>query len=340
MYAMSQDTLILLTRRFASIILDTQSVSNTILLLETYLKDFPSSNDMQKYIPINSLFFHRQWIRASIRGHMRKVSCAIKLLKQGKNSAAERELELATLWLGQAEKLYETITFFKNFVVDDLTDYTLQTSHLKKGDIILSYKTSYLLRRSFVSRLVKLASHSQITHIMIASHEENEEPELLFSGDDTQGLGVLVPKPKSGEIFLVMEAKDKMHQKMLNAPISKWRNHAYVRKKQSVDCYTFPELKCQIASLIGLVVVAMVYIGQPLSILNPIQKQSGVFCSELIDAIFKEAGILATPRSEHNGIVGPIEFFYSPLLTFKGVIASSYDLSQIQTEIREQFIGG
>lgn len=338
---MSRDILITLTARFSELLTNNQSANIRITLLQKYLKEFPRSRNLKDLSRVASLFFHRQWIRISIRGHTQRVSRAIRKLKKGDASGAERELALALLWIGQAEKLYEIISFFKSFSLHELNHYIMRAHDLHTGDVVLSYKTNSYLRKSPVSLLVKFASNSSVTHAMIVSNLPHEQPELLFSGDITYGLGIIKPIPEPGEIFLVLESRDTATQTNLLPSISKWRSRAQTRmearKRGGPDSYRFPELKCQMASIMGVFTVILVYIGIPLTPRNPVQSQSGVFCSELIDAIYKESGVILSPRSTHDAIVGPVEFLYSPLLRLRGIIANEKDLAHIQVEIRKQF---
>ena len=338
---MSRDLIVSLTAHFSELLATEQSADVRIALLQKYLTEFPKSRNLKDFSRVASLFFHRQWIRISIRGHTQSVSRAIRKLKRGDLRGAEHELELALLWIGQAEKLYETISFFKTFALRELNHYVMSANELHTGDVVLSYKTNYYLRRSLVSLLVKFASNSSITHAMIVSNLPHEQPELLFSGDTTHGLGTIEPTPCPGEILLVLEPRNSAIQTTLLSSVSKWRMRARARTEikrlGAPDRYSFPELKCQVASALGVLTVICVYIGLPLSLRNPAQAQSGVFCSELIDDLYKESGVLLSPRSAHNATVGPVEFLYSPLLKLRGIIANKEDLAHIQTEIRNQF---
>lgn len=66
---------------------------------------------------------------------------------------------------------------------------------------------------------------------------------------------------------------------------------------------------------------------------NPYSKRKGIFCSELVDTIFKEAGTYLVPRSEYDSLVGPIEILYSPYFSFKGIMGSEKDFITLEKEI-------
>lgn len=119
--------------------------------LDEYVQTFPSGRKIHDLSASASVFFHKQWIKISVRGHLKKIRKARRYAHRGDFFAAQQELKLARLWLGQAKKLYEVISFFTSFSSADITDYTLQATDIAQGDIILSYKTSYYLRRSPLS---------------------------------------------------------------------------------------------------------------------------------------------------------------------------------------------
>lgn len=188
-----------------------------------------------------------------------------------------------------------------------------------------------------------MTTNSQVTHSLIASQAPGEDVQLLGAGDPTNGLGLMPIAPEKGEIFLVLTHEDPTTISRINPIISRWHKEAQTAMQQRRAnetlhrMYKFPELKCQAASLIGLFVVIHAYLGNPVTVRNPFANQTGVFCSELIDEIFKEADILVSPRSEHNAVIGPVELLYSPLFSLKGVIADEHDLAHAQSEIKKQF---
>ncbi len=301
-----------------------------------------SPSDIQKQLISIPIFFHRQWILASARGYFKKIKRAQKFLRSGDMEGYRRTLELADLWLGQAEKLIETISFFShNFSQEKIERSTVSIHHLQKGDIILSYKTEQYLKKSPLAWLVKFTSNSPVTHAMIACHNHDENPLYLVSGDKTTGLGVIDPTPDRHEIFLVLRTREDISSTQILKSIDTWRSHAESRTSGSTSqngMGRFPEVKCQVASAIGFIYMLSVFMGRPFSMKNITQNQAGVFCSELIDVIFKESNILLTPRSEYDAVVGPIEILYSPLLKLVGFIAHSDDMLTLHTEVQKQFL--
>lgn len=309
-----------------------------IASLQIYLKNFPKEIDLVDIPKSVSLFFHTQWIRSSIRGHKQRVRQSLHKLENGDVAAAKKELLLAQLWIGQAQKIYETIIFYTEFSIHNIDQYIMDAHDLHTGDIVLSYKTNSYLRKSLTSRLVKYACNSAITHAMIVSNLPHEDPELLLSGDTTHGLGTTKVNPDRGEIFIVFESRDPNVQKSILTSIALWRTRALNRIRYDVsDTYLFPEFKCQLASLIGVCTVIFGYLSLPFTVRNFAEKQQGVFCSELIDTIYKESQVLLSPRSEHNAIIGPVELFYSPILRIRGIIASKEDVTNLESEIYKFF---
>lgn len=288
------------------------------------------------WIPV---LFHRRWVIASVRGHLRELRRAKRCVQKSDHAGYTKNINLASLWLGQAEKLIEMCHLFLNIKNEDIQKYTITPEKIEKGDIVLSYKTRTFLKKNPISRFVEFASNSQITHVMCACHEKNQTPKILVSGDDTNGLGIVGPTPKIGEVFIILSPKDTEHRNNTYHAIDAWRTKAENRDTTQIgsssDTLILSELKFTVACIIGVFVVIMIFLGRPLTLRSPVTRARGVFCSELIDTIYKEGGIIVSPRSTHDAVVGPIEFLYSPIFNFKGIIAREDDLLCLQDEVRQ-----
>ncbi len=302
--------------------------------------DIEEIRSLLESVPVR---FHRHLILASIRGALRKLRKASRSAARSPELAA-KEIGYALLWMEQASKAADTIQLFRQAISSDAQPrFFLSPESLSKNDIILSYKTTYYLKRSILSRMVALATNSPITHAMLVCHGKDGAPKLLVSGDKTKGLGLVDPVTAPGEMFIVMRPADgRDGSGQLSKAVDLWHARASYRQetplKNERSRWKFAEVKCQFASLVGFCYVLSVkFLARPFIVTNPIKNDSQVFCTELIDNIFKKAGILLSPRSEHDALVGPIELLYSPALSFVGVIASPEDLSHAEEEIRSQF---
>lgn len=306
------------------------------LELKNYLASYPIASTLNKYTDIPP-FFHKRYIVANVRGHYQKIDYLIKSDESAIEKDVLQELEYALLWLEQVRTIAAYVELFTSSPTtrrQDIQSMTLSPQSISKGDIILSYKTRPYLRRSLKSTAVRIVTNSQMTHVMLAIEDPSPNPRFLVSGDETQGLGLVPLELKDGEIYLVMSPK-KTNEKLFEQ-IDLWTENA-VAHMHMHGKFKFPELKCQAASIIGILTILMIYLGRPLNLKNPLANLSGLFCSELIDTIFKESGILLSPRSEYDATIPPVELFYSPRLTFKGVIAKQDELEKIQSEIRSHF---
>lgn len=307
----------------------------SLLKLDEYINSFPNKSlaiQIQSNIPI---FFHRQWVRASLKGHLRTIK------KLRRHTMNDQELDVTSLslaesWLGQAMKIYNHIQFFKSLTHDDLQKYLITNENLEPGDVVVSYKTKSYLKKHRLSWLVKFTTNSPITHTMLVSHSPEGEAEFLVSGDATRGIGLIPAKTVSGEILLILKPEESIRP-LIKSEIAKWRTIAI--QNDANKHYPFPELKCQTASGLGLITVIFGFLGQPLSLRNPFAKRPGVFCSELIDELFHQFDLLLTPRSINRATVGPIEIFYSRHLSLRGVYCHHTDTPKLHEEISSQFIG-
>jgi hypothetical protein len=307
--------------------------TKTILPLKSYL-DTEYKFELKKLNQDVPTIFHKCWIKTSFKGHRKNLKRAIKHYQKGDFNKFNQEFEISSLWLGQAERIYEMIIFMRNLDKTRISDLFISEADVNTGDVVLSYKTQAYIKKSNVSRLVKIAGNSSITHVMLIA-----DSNLLHSGDETKGLGLKPIEPKPGELLLIMRLKDEDHRDHLQPTLNNWVNLAKDRhcKDGKYDRLDFSELKCQVASLIGFATVLATYLTIPISLHNPFKNRPGVFCSETVDTILKEADIRIAPRCDRDSVIGPVEFFYSPLLEFKGIITNETDTEEVFNEIREQF---
>lgn len=191
------------------------------------------------------------------------------------------------------------------------------------------------LEKDILARLISIAANSSITHSLIVA-EHGPVAKLLCSSPGGHGVSLSVPSPARGEVYVVMRLRetDGPHMKLVEDSIDKWNDRigglSYVCK--------FAEFKSWVASAEALLCNLSIRMFQRTIIFqNFARKQEGLFCSEVIDNIFKEAGILITPRSEYDALVGPVEFFHSPYLVLRGVIMNNEDSELIREEVRQKF---
>ena len=280
---LSQDVFSMLSTTFAHISPHTTTTER----LNTYLQTFPHAL-IKEHLSLVPARFQRWWITTCIRGHLSKVKQLRKLLE--KNGDLEQRAQVsvtAALWLGHAQRLFEATRFLQtHFGGRPLSEHILSPRDLRLGDIVLSYKTSYYLRHSPLSLFIKYTTNGSVTHIMVACHETGHPPKLLMSDDTTNGLGTLDVVTDPGELFLVLEPLPHPKLAEVYTEIRRIRTIAH-KKSQSrtlQKLYSFPELKCEIACMIGFTYIVITLISRyPIAIKNPLEKRPGTFCSELIE---------------------------------------------------------
>jgi hypothetical protein len=164
---------------------------------------------------------------------------------------------------------------------------------------------------------------------------ENKPHSLISFNPTHEGLGETTTSPLKGEMFIVLRYRPSLsgisHEKLIESLDSWWP------KKQintASGNRSFAELKSWVACAIGFLYIITSYVfGRPVCLPNPIKNKKGLFCSEFVDEVFKQAGVCLSPRSENASVVGPVELFYSPHLEFKGIIFHKEDQSQLLEEI-------
>ncbi len=302
--------------------------------IEKHIQDIElllkQKNELNTIIPI---FIMRQWMLGSVHKAKSKL---VQACKGNINQLVSNELELAGLWLYQAYSILTIRTFFRS-ILSRQDRYIYDPNNLKKGDIVLSYKSTSYLRKHLLARLVAIATSSQVTHSLIVS-ESHPHPTLLCMSPGKKGLNHMSIIPDRGEMYLVMRLEgiegDKLERvqheiDVLNEKIS---------LQPRIVAYKFAEFKSWLACLIGFVYVASTFVSQrAITFPNPARRQKGLFCSEIIDVVYKRAGIRLVPRAEHDAVVGPIELFHSPYLRCIGFITHPDDAMCIENEIIEYF---
>ncbi len=241
-------------------------------------------------------------------------------------ASIRRHLYLAGISLQQYQKINELKSIFNH----KLSFYLIPKGMLKKGDILLSYKTDEFLKQHLLSKLISISESSKITHASIVYENKKESIQTISATADTERVSIIGLEMKRGEIEFVLRPRLTGKQKLrLDSILGYW----YKKISSDENSYTFSELKCWIAAIVGLVYITTVRLtGRNILIPNLIRRKNSFFCSELIDYIFKQDGIMLSARSQYDSIVGPAEFFYSPYLDFIGVVCNKEDEKYLDSE--------
>ncbi len=280
--------------------------------------------------------YHRNWALSSLKLARKSLNMAEKLLDFPQQAAWH--IQSAIRNVEHAKGLVRARSVAHSIESDSFESLFLKDSDLKEGDLILSYKTAKYHKTHFLSWLIKFATYSAITHVsMVCTRKDSSLGMMTSAADDVEvkGLSIQNLKPKAGEIFLILRMKDDLKKKsQVLARLKVWAEIAGKRTVSSkTDGYHFSELKCWIACANGLVsTTSMAFFGVYASFPNPTENHRGLFCSELVDFIFKEAGIILMPRAEDNAVLGPSDIMYSPHFDFKGIFGNREDAELMRKE--------
>ncbi|MEK6983747.1 MAG: hypothetical protein AABX33_04180 [Nanoarchaeota archaeon] len=211
-----------------------------------------------------------------------------------------------------------------------LISYAIQREKIKKGDILLSYKTLPYLKSHLLSFIISIAEKSRITHSAIIYSAVGGHIKIMSATAKTHTLDVFDLNMDKGEMLLVFRPQINVRErKRLNKILDSWYSDLSVNKHK----YQFAEFKSWIAVLIGFFYIRITpLIKRSFTIPNLFYKTKGFYCSEFIDYIFKESNIYLTPRSQYSSVVGPYEFLFSPYLKFIGVLYNHKDKDIIDKE--------
>lgn len=238
------------------------------------------------------------------------------------------DITTAALWGLQAVSLFETRKMLQEKIFSP-HNHVINGSHLRIGDIVLSYKTEGYLKKNFLAWLIAMSTNCQITHSLIVSGEGSDST-LFCSSPEQAGLGCKPPIPQSGEAYIILRPKQSLvDYPSLTVSIQKW-----LTQSTGENRHEFAELKSWMANFVGFIYLFSSCLTQRSWVLsNPAKNRSGIFCSELIDNIYKDIGIYLTPRSIHRALASPLEFFHSPYFDFQGIIVQNEDIDTIQREL-------
>lgn len=281
-------------------------------------------------------FFLQKWAFSSLNASLSHLESAIAKYEKKDFRSFIAHAHSSALFAYQACDIIKVKDFIEK-VTSNLEHYHISKDHVKKGDVILSYKSKNYLRHDFLSNLISISTNSPITHALIATNDEH--PHIFLSSNaEHDGLSLKEENPERGELYLVFGFREELSsepkEKILKQ-IDIWSERA---RREKWRYFGFAEYKSWVACILGVVdITTTVAFERSLRLPNPVHRARTIFCSELIDNIFKGAGIRLTPESKEFAVVGPSELFYSPYLAFKGIIVNNEDKELFKKEILEKY---
>lgn len=290
-----------------------------------------NKKSLRQFVPRMVL---RHWAVASFWMALKKITASRKYSSRDDKRFVQ-QAQFAALWAYQGCDLVTASTFVKK-ILNNLDTFTLYSSHLEKGDVVLSYKSNQYLKHDILAKLISITTNSHITHTLMVS--DSEVPQHLLSANPrSAGIGLDKVAPHKGEMFIIMRYRSGINS-IPKEKIIESMDSIYNPKMQDDKKLSFAELKSWVACGIGFIyTMTIVLFERPLCLPNPVKKDSTIFCSEFVDAVFRRADAYLSPRSENPAVLGPAELFYSPLLEFKGVIFRPEDREMFIKQVSKTF---
>lgn len=192
----------------------------------------------------------------------------------------------------------------------------LDLKKLKKGDLILSYKSKEYIKTHLISRIIAHVEGSQITHSSIITKTKPKLKMITASGIENEILEEEL-KILDGETLIIFRPITNHKQRLeLETSVDYWTNQINNNKIKK-----FSYLKFYFALFSGLIYKLSGDILHHIIVIpNPFNQNSRYFCSELINKIFVDAKIYLTYKSHFQGLIGPYEFIWSDKLKFIGAL--------------------
>lgn len=195
--------------------------------------------------------------------------------------------------------------------------FRIKQSALKKGDIILSYKTPEFLKNNFISRMICIVQDSPITHSSVVSRKiERKWKMLSSSGFDNSSKEIDIDKKEGEELFVFRPKLKREERRMLEISTDEWTKILAENGNMK-----FSYKKFWLAIIIGIVYrITNDLARRTIIFKNPFTSENSYFCSELVNQIYLDAGIYLTIKSEYSSTIGPVDISSSPYLNCIGVL--------------------
>lgn len=205
------------------------------------------------------------------------------------------------------------------FVEEALKDkrYYISLDKVKKGDVILSYKTDeYFSKGKFMSNIIHLVQRSNITHSLIAYSSKDGVLKWIVADGHVNKTGLAKAYRIEGEYLLVFEPRiERDYKKIYMNKIDEFVE----RIKKDNKGFSFR--KFSFALIYGILFYSVGFLFTHLfSYPNLVDKKDYYYCSQIVGSVFRDSGLFITPRNDYPDIMGPVEFLESPYLKFKGVL--------------------
>lgn len=227
----------------------------------------------------------------------REIERVLKLLKDDEVLLSDIKGRL------RVEQLQNEFNKFKKYLLDK--------SKLETGDILLSLKSKKYFMTHFLAFIVSKFTSSQVTHAMICVKISQDDIRMVDSRTKPYFYRLHKLRFNPKEIVIVMRPKISYEQRALLL--------------RSIRNFLEKKTRFSIKKLAGVFPGTLLtkwrnrhnkgYTQVP-----NITSDSDVFCSEFVNEVFKDAGLLLTPKSGYSGMVFSADILRSPYLSYIGIL--------------------
>jgi hypothetical protein len=206
----------------------------------------------------------------------------------------------------------------KNLIYNfkELKKRLIRKNDLKTGDIMLSFKTKKYLGQltKFMDLLISKVIKSQITHSRIAARIGPGNVKMIEDTMMYSRVFFSKFKVKPGEIFIILRPRISRVQR--SALIKSMIKH--VKNKTP---YAWGKVTAAIPT-VAITKIANLFRKEYKHVSNIWGRSKSLHCSEFIDVVFQDAGIMLTPKSKpgYSATVYPHDILNSPYVRHIGFI--------------------
>jgi len=202
---------------------------------------------------------------------------------------------------------------------EDIRKYLIDKSRIETGDILLSFKSKeFFGKTAWFRRVLPMITmameKSSITHAAVCAQMSGGLKFIDAMIDiGVNGVAIRDFEIRDGEVFVVLRSNINANQKIML--LGAMRKYIQEKSKYSV---------LKLAGLLPTMVLTSltsIFSGGYKQIPNFMgERKSEFFCSEFVNQVFLEAGVMLTPKSRYGSTVSPPDIATSPYLKFIGLV--------------------
>ncbi|MFQ5474214.1 MAG: hypothetical protein ACE5DM_00090 [Candidatus Nanoarchaeia archaeon] len=182
---------------------------------------------------------------------------------------------------------------------------------LKRGDILLSFKSPSFLKNFRTSKWIARVTGSQITHVAVYMGKGKLVHTADYANRPVLADVKIAEVAREMHIIVRPHLNDHQRTELIRAI------RIQVKERKSYSSWK----AAAIAPAIIADKIINTFFRRKIHVQNPLSRMvQSSFCSEFVDQVFRSVGCYLTPKSRHHGsAVSPADIAASPYITYVGI---------------------